>query len=254
MKKIVIIGAGNVATHIASELFNKGFEICQIFNRTLSNAVVLANKVEADAIDDASYMVKDADLYIISLSDGVINDFVNQIYFEPKLIVHTAGSIHINVLDKFKNYGVFYPLQTFTKGRKLNFKTIPICIEANNEDSKKTLQQLAEKLSNNIHDLSSEQRKQCHLAAVVANNFTNHFYSIANEILKAKGISFDIIRPLILETANKVQELSPIESQTGPAVRNNLKVIDDHKKQLPTPELEKLYSFVSQSIIDLHKK
>jgi len=254
MKKIVIIGAGNMATHLAEVFFSKGFVISQIYSRTQDNADILANKVAAQAICHISELENDADLYLISVSDNAISDLVARISFEPKLIAHTAGSIQISTLSKFKNYGVFYPLQTFTKGRVLDFKNIPICIEANNESNKKKLQDFAEKLSDNIQILSSEQRKQCHLAAVIANNFTNHFYTIAKQILDEKNIAFEIIKPLILETAKKVQELSPGEAQTGPAVRNNLQVIDEHKKQLSSPELEKLYSFVSQSIIDLHKK
>lgn len=253
MEKVVVIGSGNVASCLAIELKGIGFTIQQIYSRTISNAQFLANKVSAQAINKISEITPNADFYLVAISDDAIPQLVEQIYFEPRLIVHTAGSVHLNVLSKFKNRGVFYPLQTFTKGRDVSFKNIPICIEASLNSVLKQLISIAQKCSNDVRELSSEQRKQCHLAAVVANNFTNHFYVLAEKLLSEKGLPFDILKPLILETAQKVQDISPFKAQTGPAVRNNQKVINSHMQQLSDGEMEKLYSFVSESIINLHK-
>ncbi len=254
MQNIVVIGSGNVATHLAQKLYEIGFSILQVFSNTVANAELLANAVSAEAICDYKAIDTTADLYVICITDSFIQEFVDRLEFEPSLIVHTAGSIPMSVLKRFKNYGVFYPLQTFSKERALNFKTIPFCIEANNKYSKELLYTLGAKISDTVVDMSSEQRKHCHLAAVFANNFVNHLYTISEYILDEKGITFDVLKPLIVETAMKVQKLSPSQAQTGPAVRNNKQVMQSHLEQLSSPELKKIYSFVTDSIIAFNKK
>jgi len=247
---VSIIGSGNVAHHLANGLYNSGHNILQVYSRNLEHAYELAKKVSAKATNQLTSIFPDADFYLICVSDSAITEIIKQLEFEPRLIAHTSGSIPMLVLSKFKNHGVFYPLQTFTKDRALSLSQIPICIETNNEEAKKQLMGLANSLSSNLVEINSEQRKQCHLAAVFANNFVNHMYALANQILQDKNLPFELLKPLITETASKVQQLSPTESQTGPAIRNDLLVMEAHLQQLKSDKLEKLYSFVSSSIQD----
>jgi predicted short-subunit dehydrogenase-like oxidoreductase (DUF2520 family) len=153
------------------------------------------------------------------------------------------------------NYGVFYPLQTFSKSREISFSDIPICIEANQSSTLLKLQQLAGTLSSSVHPINSEERKTLHLAAVFANNFVNHLYSIGSEILQENNLSFDLLKPLIRETAAKIETLHPLEAQTGPARRNDQGVINAQLKLLQDqPEFQKIYSFVTESIYQIHQK
>jgi predicted short-subunit dehydrogenase-like oxidoreductase (DUF2520 family) len=150
-----------------------------------------------------------------------------------------------------KNYGVFYPLQTFSKNKKADFKTIPICLEANNTSTLKVIQSLGKSISNNVRTINSEQRKVVHLSAVFACNFTNHFYAIASDILASKKLSLDILKPLIEETANKIKNNSPAKMQTGPAIRGDKKTMNAHLKLLENKEYKKLYKLMSESIMKL---
>jgi predicted short-subunit dehydrogenase-like oxidoreductase (DUF2520 family) len=251
--KISIIGAGNVAWHLSKNLFGNGFKILQVFSRNIETAQKITNKIGAQPINSMSKLSNQADIIIICVSDSAIPDIISQIPFEPKLIVHTAGSVPVSALKKFKNYGVFYPLQSFTKNVELDISNVPFCIEANNDSNKNQLISLAKKLSNSVYELNSEQRLQCHIAAVFANNFSNHMFHVAEQILAEKEIPFDIIKPLISETAKKVQSITPGLTQTGPAVRNDEQTIAAHLKLLSSASLEKIYSFVSQNIWNLKK-
>jgi predicted short-subunit dehydrogenase-like oxidoreductase (DUF2520 family) len=162
----------------------------------------------------------------------------------------------MNILDGFSsNYGVFYPLQTFSKSRKVDFSDIPICIEANHPSNLMKLEELGQKISNTVSQINSEERKTLHLAAVFTNNFVNHFYAIGAEILQAKKLDFELLKPLIRETAAKIEALDPVEAQTGPAKRNDQTIIGLHLKMLRNkPEYQKIYSFVTESIFQVHKK
>jgi len=169
-------------------------------------------------------------------------------------VVHTAGSVAQNVFKNYsKNYGVFYPFQTFSKNKEVNFSEIPICIEANNEKFENKLINLAKKLSENVYKMNSEQRKYLHIAGVFANNFTNHMYYIASEILKQKNIDAEIINPLIKETANKLEKLSAYNAQTGPALRNDTESIKKHLNLLSSqPEFMEIYKLISKDIFNKH--
>lgn len=252
--RISFIGSGNVATHLASELFKVGHSIAQIFSKNFTNADALAKQVNAKAIQSINALDETIDILIIAISDRAIESIAFELTSLSCLVVHTSGSIPIQVLSKLANHGVFYPLQTFSKDYSVNFSLIPLCLEANNAENLSLLENIAKSISPNIYKLDSEQRKQCHLAAVFANNFTNHFYTIAAEILAEKQIPFDILKPLILETAQKIETLDPKEAQTGLARRNDLAVMQKHMSQLKSDKLEKLYSFVSDSIVDFYNK
>lgn len=253
-KTIVMIGSGNVATHMAQTLFNAGHKILQVYSRNLKNARTLSQLVNAEPISNIKSITPEAHLHLISISDKAIEPLVSAIEFEPMLIAHTAGSISMDALSRFRNYGVFYPLQTFSKQRKVDFSQLPMCLEANSQKNLDILTASAKSITQNVNYLNSEQRKQAHLSAVFACNFVNHFYAVAQHLLKEKNIDFDLIKPLILETAQKVQDMPPLDAQTGPAMRGDTGVINDHLKQLTSDRLEKLYSFVSDSINEMHQK
>ncbi len=257
IKNAVIIGAGNLATQLALSMLENGIEIKQVFSRTIQSAKELAQKLNTGFTCDLSKIFPDADIYIIAVKDSAIQEVLENITLkEDCLIVHTAGSIPMQIIDGFtSNYGVFYPLQTFSKSRKVDFSAIPICIEANHPGNLMKLQDLAVKLSKTVRQITSEERKTLHMAAVFTNNFVNHFYAVGANILQDKHLSFDLLKPLILETAEKIQSLHPIEAQTGPAKRKDQSIINAQLKMLEDkPEFQKIYSFVTESIYELHQK
>jgi len=247
---IVIIGAGKLATNLAIALYNSGQKIVQVFSQDLNNAKVLAAQTEGIAIDDLSLMYNDVDLYIISVPDKAIGSILKQADFSEKRVVHTAGSVSLNIFDPLiKNCGVFYPFQTFSKERLLDFKNIPVCIEANNENFETFLNNIASQLSNNILNINSEDRKTIHLSGVFANNFVNYIYSLAKNILEEKGISFEILGELIKETAFKAIDMGPDNSQTGPAIRNDKETQKKHLDLLSSkPEIRQFYKWISEGI------
>ena len=253
---IVVIGAGNVATHIALALKKAGYSIKTIYSQTEKSAQNLAEKINSSFTTHIEKLPDNADIYIIAVNDTIIEDIAKKLNIRSGIVVHTAGSVSMSVFESyFKNFGVFYPLQTFTKSRSLAFSEIPLCIEANNNDAENKLLNLAESLSKKVVFVNSEKRKILHLAAVFACNFTNHMYSIGYELLSKQDIDFYLLHPLINETAKKANEMSPIDAQTGPAMRKDKKTIDMHVKMLKDyPEFEKIYSFVSESIYNLNKK
>lgn len=253
--KVSIIGSGNVATHLTSVLFDKGIEIVQVFSRNIENAKLLADKVDAESISDLSLLRSDSELYIISVSDSAIKFVVEEMPSVDGIVVHTAGSVGVDVLQKFKSNGVFYPFQTFTKEKNVDFDLIPIFLEANNVENLNLLRKLAKSLSSNVIDADSFQRKNIHLAAVFASNFANHLYSIADNLLSLNNISFDILKPLIKETTEKVMNIHPIQAQTGPAQREDINVINEHLKILDDKNSEYIiYKMLTDSIITYKNK
>jgi predicted short-subunit dehydrogenase-like oxidoreductase (DUF2520 family) len=253
---IVIIGAGNVATHLSIALKNQNFQIRCVYSRSISSAKDLGDKIGVDFTTEYDSIPKDADLYIISVKDDVLVEVIRNFTIENATVVHTAGSISIDIFQGlYKDYGVFYPLQTFSKSRELDFNEVPICIEANNEILENKLLELANCLSKNVKLINSEKRKKLHLSAVFACNFVNHMYVAATELLANEDISFETLKPLITETALKAIESDPYKSQTGPAVRNDQNIIQKHLEMLNEyPEFQKIYSFVSDSIYKLNQK
>ena len=249
-KSFVFFGAGNLATHLASALQNSGHSILQIYSRTKESAKTLAEKLNANYTTELNQIVNNADIYVLALRDNVIEEILNKYDFTGKFAVHTAGSVNINIFKNHtKNYGVFYPLQTFSKFREVNFNNIPVCIEANNNINEKILLQIARQISNDVQLINSEQRKHLHISAIFACNFVNNMYVISDEILRKNNISFDILKPLIIETAEKVLKNKPIDVQTGPAVRNDQNLIKKHLNLLSySPLFQKIYNFVSESI------
>jgi predicted short-subunit dehydrogenase-like oxidoreductase (DUF2520 family) len=248
--KIILIGAGNVATQIGLALKDAGYKISQVYSKTKSSAASLSKKLKASSITDLKKIDKDAAIYIIAVKDDAVTDIAKQLKLKDNIVVHTSGSVSIDALKKTSsNYGVLYPLQTFTKDKKINFKTVPLCIEGNNKATSTSLQYFAKSISSNVKLVSSEQRKVIHLAAVFACNFSNHMYSIADDILKKNKLSLDLLKPLIEETAQKIKDNSPAKVQTGPAVRGDKKVMEGHLKLIDNKNRKEIYKLISQSII-----
>ncbi|MPQ47368.1 DUF2520 domain-containing protein [Marinifilum sp. N1E240] len=254
IQNVVMIGAGNLATQLSIALHENGIEVLQVYSRTIESAKILADKVNSRYTNLLKDIVPNANLYIFALSDKALQAVLDQISLPIGNAVHTAGSIPMDIFENYtKHFGVFYPLQTFSKQRKVDFSDIPICIEANNIGLEEDLFQLGERISSNLNSISSEQRKQLHLAAVFTCNFANHMYSIGQKLLEEKDVDFKLLTPLIQETAQKVIDLNPLSAQTGPAVRFDEEIMTSHQKALKdTPDFQKLYSFVSESIFKMH--
>jgi predicted short-subunit dehydrogenase-like oxidoreductase (DUF2520 family) len=249
--RITIIGSGNVATHLSAAFKNAGHRIAQVYSRDMQNAALLAYHVGAQAIDDLKNITVDTDIFIIAVKDDAIAEIIPQLSGFKKLIAHTSGAVDMQLIQKFtEQAGVFYPLQTFSKTKELNFREVPLCIEGATEDITKELEGLAGSISNNVYRVSSAQRKVLHLAAVFACNFTNHLYTLSQQLLAQNNMSFDMLRPLIIETADKIKDHSPADVQTGPAVRNDEQTMQKHLQMLNNnAKLQEIYTLLSQDII-----
>jgi len=248
--KIVLLGAGNVATHLSHALKKAGHEILQVYSRSASSAKDLSLKLKVMPVTDVSKISTQADLYILSISDSSLPGFIKTFPVKNKTIVHTSGSVGINVFGKKIKYcGVMYPLQTFSKDRQINFAEVPILIEGNNAKSFGIIKPVADSISPHVFETDSGTRKTIHLSAVIANNFTNHLFVQAEKILAKKNIPFPVLGPLLHETVIKAILLSPSESQTGPAKRGDTKIIEEHLKMLKkNTSLSKIYKLMSESI------
>ena len=254
--RIVFIGAGNVATHLATGLYAKGLEIIQIYSRTEKPAEVLARKVNAGYTTDFDEVYKDADVYIYAVSDDALPGITSALKVNDTLHIHTSGSTSMGVFSgNYENAGVLYPLQTFSKNKEIDFCKIPFFIEGTDEDITSKIKELASRLSDKVFVADSEKRKKLHLSAVFACNFVNHMYEIASELVDEAGFPFDVLRPLIEETAEKINVLTPYEAQTGPAVRYDRKIIESHLEALAGKrDLSDLYDIISEDIFFTHKK
>ena len=250
--RIVMIGAGNLATHLSRALQNAGHDILQVFSRTEENARLLADRLNAGFTTSLASLSAEADIYIVSIKDSALVECVSDICRgrEDKLFVHTAGSIDMQVFEGHcHRFGVLYPMQSFSKGREVDFSVIPCFVEANNADDEAVVEALASSVSQSVWHFSGEQRKYLHLAAVFANNFTNHMYALCAEMLAQHDIPFSTMIPLIDETAAKIHTLEPRKAQTGPAVRFDRNVMDKQKALLSySPELQQIYEMLSKSI------
>lgn len=253
--RICLIGAGNLATQLGLALAEKGHQVAQVWSKTSKHAEKLALLLNSSHTSEIESIISDADIYIIAIKDQAIKQLLTSRNWGTSLVVHTAGSTPMDILAPHcLNFGVFYPFQTFTADKKIDFNLVPVCVEANTPQNLEILKQLALSITQDLRELDSEQRQQIHLAAVFACNFVNHFYSVAKELLQDKGIGFDILRPLIFETANKIVTQTPESSQTGPAIRNDQAVMDKHLEMLTAhPDLKNIYSQISQRIINSHK-
>lgn len=252
MKKIVLIGAGNVATHLGIALGKAGYDIVQIYSRTKESAMELADKLSAGYTISIDEIRCDADMYIVALKDFALQELLPLLVKgrEQAFFVHTAGSMPMEIWKgHLLRYGVLYPMQTFSKQRAVDFATVPFFVEASGEPELNLLKELAGKLTPKVYEATSEQRKYLHIAAVFACNFANHMYTLSAQILEKHHIPFEVMLSLIDETAGKIHELPPVKAQTGPAVRYDENVINRHLDLLAeTPDVQELYEKISESI------
>ena len=252
MIRLSIIGSGNVAQHLI-QAFSKSAEIelVQVFGRKPND---LAHLISNEKITDDLAALKLVDVTILAVTDDAIANISAELAFQNQLVVHTSGSVAMEALNDRNRKGVFYPLQTFSKLTGVDFKVIPICLEAENYNDLRLLKRVAQCISDSVHNISSEQRKALHVAAVFVSNFTNHLYHIGNEICEENQLSFDILKPLIQETANKILSLPPAKAQTGPAVRKDTRTINAHLHFLTDENQKEIYKMLTKSIIDNGKK
>ena len=256
--KIVLIGAGNLATNLGKALFSAGHDFIQVYSRTMESASALATLVGGAPTTDIDSINYNADVYIISVTDSALAELIPKVCKgrERKLFLHTAGSMPVDVFQGMVlHYGVLYPMQTFSKNKEVNFSNIPCFIEANDESAMQNIDALARSVSNQVMTLNSEGRSYLHLAAVFACNFTNLCYHISSNILAKHNIPFDVMLPLIDETAGKAHAMSPIDAQTGPAVRYDRNVIRNQSSMLKdNPLVKDLYERMSLCIHQLAVK
>ncbi len=247
---IVILGSGNAATHFGQAFQQLGHQIVQIYSKTKANASALAFALQCPSTDQLTQLVQDADLYLIAVSDQAIPAIVDTM---PQgingLVVHCSGATDMTALKRFKNYGVIYPPQSLSKNKIVDIKAIPFCVEGNNEDNTTFLLQLALAFSSRSIYCNSQQRLAIHLSSVMVNNFSNILYQFAYELLEEHDLSFDLVRPIILETAEKVQNHIPITVQTGPAIREDEVTQQKHLKFISNkPDLQQIYQLLSHQI------
>ena len=256
--RIVMIGAGRLASHLTRALYQAGHEILQVYSRTGKSAIPLARMVNAVPVTDVSELAAGADLYIMSVKDDALATLIPQVseIVKDKVVVHTAGSVPMSVFEGHaEHYGVFYPMQTFSKEREVDFAEIPCFLEAGDAPTLELLGQVAASVSRKVYSLSSEQRRYLHLAAVFACNFVNHCYAMASDLLQKNGIPFEVMYPLIDETAAKVHAMSPAQAQTGPAVRYDTSVITRQSEMLKdNPVVREVYDKMSLSIHQKEKQ
>lgn len=251
MNKITLIGSGNVAYHLAKMMMQNNLPISQIFGR---NEVVLKSISEEVGIPYSTQILEEADLYIISVKDSAVAEISSCIKNENALVVHTSGSLPMEILKGNYRKGVFYPLQTFSKTKALDYTKIPFFIETENPNDEKILTEIAQKISGKVSIANSERRKHLHLAAVFACNFVNHLFTRAKEITDNQGIPFEYLIPLVEETIEKIRTIEPKLAQTGPAVRNDQKVMDLHRELIHSNEVLELYNTLNNSILKMYHK
>ena len=252
--KITLIGSGNVATVLGHLAKDRGHNVVQVYSRQLANAEELADVLNANATNDFSQLVLDSDVYISALNDSALNSLHKHIMLRKGLLVHTAGAISINALKNAAvNYGVLYPLQSLRK-EKLDYEPFPLLVDANTTDNLTLISDFAQSLSPEVKHANDTERLQLHLAAVMVNNFTNHLYALAQAFCVKQDISFELLKPLIVETANRVHEFDPALMQTGPARRGDETTLLAHLDLLKnSPELKLMYNLFSESIKQFYK-
>jgi predicted short-subunit dehydrogenase-like oxidoreductase (DUF2520 family) len=257
IKKIAFIGSGNVATHLAKAFSKKGITIQQIYSQTCDNSEVLAWQANSIYICDLDELNLDVDLLIFAVKDEVIktlSHFILQKKPDIKM-VHTSGSVGLDVFENATNTGILYPLQSFSKTKKIDISEVPFLITSNNNSFKEEIKELAKFLSHKVYEYTDEQRKHLHIAAVFVNNFSNHLFAVAQEYCEKHQLDYQLLMPLIHETIHKIDTISPKDAQTGPARRNDMEIIDKHLYLLKQEDehLHRIYSLLTDSILKMYK-
>ena len=253
--KDVLIGAGNVATHLGDALLRAGYQILQVYSRTEVSASTLSKRLGTSYTTSLDDLRCDANIYIVALKDDVLQELLPLIVKgrEHALFVHTAGSIPMQIWEGIANrYGVLYPMQTFSKQRKVDWNEVSVFVEALQEQDLEMLKELANNLTPKVYEATSEQRKSLHIAAVFACNFSNHMYTLCDLLLSRQGLPFEVMLPLIDETTRKIHQLRPKDAQTGPAIRYDVNVMNKHLEMLETDKsIQEIYRIISKSIHEL---
>ncbi len=254
---VSFIGSGNVAWHLAPALDNAGFVVKEVYSRNPQNAAMLTERLyQAEVKASLDFSTSPSSVFILTVSDDAIRTIAQEIIIpEDAILVHTSGSQPIAELQfaATPNLAVLYPLQTFTKNQKIDFKNVPLFIETHTHEAEKTLMQLAKSISNEVKKIASTERKALHVAAIFASNFTNHMLTISREIMRGNSLDYDWLKPLITETIQKSFYLGPEDAQTGPAKRGDLDILDTHLEFLKDQAaIAEIYKVISQHIIDTH--
>ena len=248
LNKIVILGTGNVGWHLAQVLYKAGGNISQVYGRNLQKAESLAAQVLATPIQDLDHIIPNADLYLLCISDNHIKDVAAKLPVVRGIVAHTSGAVNMNELAQNQNYGVFYPLQTLIAGTPVDFSEIPMLCEGNTPQNENALLGLGKTISKKVYAVNSAQREQVHVAAVFANNFSNHMLAQAYAICQKHRIPFEVLHKLVEVTFTKALNGDPKENQTGPAMRHDDKTIAKHLALLPDENLRTLYQIITKSI------
>lgn len=256
---VSFIGSGNLAWHLAPALDNAGYVVREVYSRNPRHAEALTGRLyQADVKASLDFSTSKSGLFIIATSDDAIQQVAQDIVLpDDATLVHCSGSQPLSILQfaAAAQTGVLYPLQSFTRSKRVDFKTIPLFVESSTEVAERQLLTLARALSQKVRKITSEERKALHVAAVFASNFPNHMLSIAKSILKANSLEFELLKPLIRETVDKALTLDPEQAQTGPAVRGDLEVLDRHMDFLQEDErVAEVYRVISQHIVDTYQK
>jgi predicted short-subunit dehydrogenase-like oxidoreductase (DUF2520 family) len=252
IRRVIVIGAGNVALNFAVRMYETGVRIMQICSRNKEHARYLAGKVSAECTSELSELNQEADLYLIAVSDDAIEEVAGMIPAVKGIVVHTAGSVEVRVLKKVsENYGVIYPLQSLSNEEMRGFyDNVPLCIEANDAETLEMISGLAKKMSKRVIVADTEKRRTIHLAAVFVNNFTNYMYLSGEKILEGMGIEFDLFKPLIMQTTERILEEGGRLQMTGPAARRDVNTINKHIDMLrDLPELREVYELITGNIM-----
>ena len=252
---VTLIGSGNVATTLGKLIKNAGHTFLQVISRNELHAKTLAGMLNAEACTDVSKINSQADIYIIAVSDNTINSIAEDLNLPGKIVVHTSGAASKEILKTVtENYGVFYPLQSIRK-EKEETPVIPFLLDASNEKTLQILKPFAATVSENVFEANDEQRLKLHIAAIFVSNFTNHLFALAEFYCEQENIPFKMLIPLIQETALRLNEFSPKDVQTGPAIRNDTTTIQKHLQELNNyPELQKIYTTLTESILKMYVK
>lgn len=255
---ISLIGSGNLAWHLGPALDNCGFVVKEVYSQNPKHAEELTERLyQAEVKASLDFSTSNSQVFIIAVSDGAIKQVAQEIILpDQAVLIHTSGSVPMDELSfsAASAMGVFYPLQSFSKNRKAEFKGLPIFVESSDDETEELLFEMGRALGGNIQKLNSASRSALHLAAVFASNFSNHMITLANEVALQNQINPEWLKPLIKETIEKSLSIGPMLAQTGPAKRGDLETLDKHLELLKDDEqLTEIYKIISQHIIDTHQ-
>lgn len=252
---VSFIGSGNLAWHLAPALDNTDYPVREVYSRNERNAEALAERLyDAGVQSTLDFSDSSSRIFIVAVPDDAISDIVAEVVLPAgAILLHTSGSQPLDALSNARTdrTGVFYPLQTFTKGRKIDMGEVPVFVEGNDKETEQIVFAMAKSVSGRVYRMKSHERRVLHMAAVFASNFTNHMLTLSRDIMLAHGLDYELLKPLILETIGKSLTAGPEQSQTGPAKRGDLETLDKHMELLgDDPALSEIYRVISQHIVD----